>query len=155
MSDLTIEDHDLLDVLTAELDKREADVPATCWFFSDAYEGEELDEGIDYCEDCIRKLRPDAKWGEHFTVAHNQESDGVAICDECHRLLSYTLTSYGTENELSHFEEVDSEWDWNNAEQCFELARIAHSVWTDEQRIRLLNVLKQGKNLPPANDDSA
>jgi hypothetical protein len=150
MSDLTIEDHDLLDIFISELDKREADVPRTCWFFSDAYEGEDLDEGIDYCEACILKLRPDATWGEHYTGARYHESDGVAICEECGCLLSYTLTSYGTENELSHFEEVDSEWDWNNAEQCFTLARVAHSVWTDEQRIRLLNVLRQGENTPPA-----
>lgn len=127
------------------LDQRSADVEPVCFFC-----GEGDDESVSLCYDCIYQV-PRVPIDAHSNdIARSAwgESDSPERCEECGKLLSYTLTDYGVKEELGYFAESENAWDWNSPNDCFELARIAHAVWTVEQRRELIKVLRKGKNKP-------
>ena len=119
-----------------ELLRRMSNPPMEHWFC-----GDDDDEGESYCLDCIMAIRPTAEPGEDYLGAYPPgESDSVAICERCGALLQYTLTDYGLQEELAHFSETDSQWDWDNPDQCYEVQELCGSVYTDKQRVQLLVV---------------
>lgn len=124
------------------LSQREADVEAPY------YPLDELDtDGSDYCWDCIRELHPEWVYGQQFTGGQGyHESDSAKRCENCGKLLTYTLTDYGIREELGYFEETS--FDWSSPTQCFEMARIVNGLFEDEQRDAALKLLLCGRNLP-------
>ena len=134
--------HEFISECEHVLNQREADPLIECWFC-----GEGDDEGLSYCEACIHALRPNAEKGEDYLRAYPPgESDGRVACEECSRLLQYTLTNYGLEEQLEYFKEDG--WDWNNPQDCYELNRVVNGVCSDEDKRRLVQVLKRGLNPP-------
>jgi hypothetical protein len=125
------------------LDKRASEPSYQHWLT-----GEGQDESYSYCRGCVVPEigpRPES-WMRGIGL---EDSDGVALCECCGALLEYVLTDYGVMEELFHFEECPDSFDWNNADQCYELARIAHGIYEnpDQERI-LIRVLLKGKNFP-------
>lgn len=138
-----IDRHEFISHATRILDQRESSLEGVYWFC-----GEDDDEGLSYCYDCIKLLKPDAVIGDDFMGgANNNESDGCETCEHCGKLLGYTLTSYGVATELEHF--YSNGFDWNNSNHCYELARVAHGIFqNNEQSRKLFQIVKKGKNLP-------
>lgn len=136
---------DQLTPYRSELSKRASDPEHPHWFC-----GEGDDEGISYCYGCAMQLRPSAQFGDDLCGGYPgyAEADSPEMCEECGRLLSYTLTDYGVTEELAHFSECG--FDWNEPNHCFALARVANCVDRDnrEQVAQLLSVLKSGRNAP-------
>ena len=64
--------------------------------------GEDVDQGPSYCFDCANKIVAAGK-AEFVDGGWPQDNDGCCHCEDCGRLLAYTLTDYGVEEELSHF----------------------------------------------------
>lgn len=64
--------------------------------------GDGADQGPSYCRDCASK-RVAAGEAEFVDGGWMQDNDGCCHCEDCGRLLDYTLTDYGVEEELSHF----------------------------------------------------
>lgn len=77
-----------------------AEVPYPHWLGGDG-----ADQGPSYCRDCASKLVA-AGEAEFVDGGWMQDNDGCCLCEECGRLLDYTLTDYGVEEELSHFKSV-------------------------------------------------
>jgi hypothetical protein len=121
------------------LDEHEAELPMPYWLIGDR-------GGMEYltlCFDCVKKLAPDADdYGDDYDGGFDSEHDGSEQCYECNRILSYTLTDYGVENELYKLCEAGVTADeLQNGVTCFELARIAHGVYTDEQKRQFVNAM--------------
>lgn len=134
-----------LDACVETLDQRSADVEPVCFFCG---EGDDSSESL--CYDCIHqvpRVPVDAYSNDVARIAWH-ESDSPERCEECGKLLSYTLTDFGVNEELGYFLESDTTWYWNNPNDCFELARIGHAVWTVEQKRDLIKVLRKGQNRP-------
>lgn len=135
-----------------ELHIRATDPPYVHWIldqYGDDMEGE-------FCPECveIELARVKAEQGDvtddetrSIYEYPESESDGCRHCETCGALLAYTLTDCGMQDGLAAFE--DGGFDWNDPDDCFELERICMDVYTDEQRKRLVKVLKQGRNRPP------
>lgn len=154
MNELSYEQSEYLQSLIGLLDKRESD-PQHPYWFHELPDGSEADEGISYCLDCLKKyfgatFDYSEHIGEYFGGGYPGygESDGCESCDDCGKLLSYTLTDYGIASELAHYSEYQC-FDWNDADSCFILARIAHGIFENHEQERvLLGVLMAGKNFP-------
>ncbi len=133
--------YDWLEGAVQLLDQREAFPGWEHWF---------IDKSETYCEDCIKGYQP-GTWvaGEHYVYGYpEQEHDGSTRCKACGALVRYTLTSEGVDYELEHFAE-GGVFDWDSPTQCYELARIAHGLFEDdEQSLTLCRALKNGLNLP-------
>lgn len=132
------------DSLVKVLDNREAEVLGCYWLI-----GGKDDQGESYCLDCIRELKPNAEYGEDYEGGMIWgESDSCEHCEECGKLLCYTLTDYGVRNELDHF--VDTGLDWRSHEECFELARIAHGIVSTDEDLKgqLFDVMLEGMYPP-------
>lgn len=107
------------------LDKREATPDRPFWFMDD--------ESDVYCYDCIQVLKPGAKMGEDYIGGlGNDEEDSPLHCERCGALLGYVLTDYGVDEELYHF--IENPPNINDPDECYELARIAYGVFSDEQK---------------------
>ena len=105
------------------------------------------DEGLSYCLDCIKKLRPNGVSGIDYRYLYPEgESDGCCHCDECGKMLRYTLTDYGVNEELAIFEE--NNWDWNDPSDCYRLARMAWGAYSEDQKRRAVKILRAGMNRP-------
>lgn len=101
--------------------------------------------GEDFCHDCIKKELPDGEYGEDYEGGYGLESDGSRVCCKCGKLLDYTLTNYGIDYEIEHFEEYPP--DLNNPDQCYEIAAIAGGIaWDDKKRIRRLLAIMKAAN---------
>jgi hypothetical protein len=150
--DYWIEQHEYINEVRHELDKREAQPKPLCWI-SDEETGEDSDE--DYCRECATGIISGDD-DKKVTGGMWHESDGVRVCEKCGHLLSYTLTDYGVKSELSHF--LEAGWDWNNPSECFEINRVLGGVigsgWFDVEEIdcdlraNLLILFRTGKNAP-------
>jgi len=142
---LTDRQENYLDICMALLDERQSRPDKTYWFC-----GENDDEGESLCYDCIHAVPrvPVSEYGDEICSGAYGESDGSEHCQECGKLLSYTLTDYGVNSEMRYFLDAESKWDWNSPDDCFELARIAHAVYTVAQKRDLIKVLRKGKNKP-------
>ena len=139
---ISIDQDEFLSHAIRLLDEREASPEGAYWFC-----GDNADEGLSYCYGCIKSINPDAKIGDDFMGGGCYEEDGSEGCERCEKRLLYTLTDYGVASELAHF--VENGFDWNDSNQCYELARVAHGIFrNDEQSLALLQVLKTGKNFP-------
>lgn len=136
---------DQFDAYKEELSKRESAPEHPHWFC-----GENDDEGLTYCYGCTQELRPSVRFGIDLCGGYPgyAESDGSEHCEKCGRLLSYTLTDYGVKEQLGYF--LESGFDWNNPNDCFELARVAYGIVTSNrvQVSQLLYVVKHGRNAP-------
>lgn len=122
------------------LDQREAQLELPYWFTED--------ESPSYCELCIKAIKPDAEWIEDYAGGYNCESDGSVICEHCGKGLQYTLTDYGVEQEMSHFEHYALDWD--NPNDCHDVARIAHGLLKDDDVMhkRLYDIFQASENKP-------
>lgn len=77
------------------------------------------DESVSFCRRCGEKKVRELQRGKAKTErgdifldgGWSQEADSVQVCETCGRLLDYTLTDYGVESELEHFEE----WGFGNS----------------------------------------
>lgn len=141
MSD-EIDIHEAVSVIQYRLDERASTPERPYWLIKD--------HGETYCLDCIKAMKPKAKYGTFYDGGFSSESDHAEHCEGCGKLLEYTLTDYGVEQELAHFEEMG--FFWNVKDECYELARIAYGVSTHEQRKRLLQVVAESAHKP---DDAA
>lgn len=140
-----IDRHEFLSEAIALLDERETQAEPHYWIV----DGDDSDEYEDYCFDCVVKVMPQiwAEPHEHYRYGHWDESDCCVLCEECGKLLKYTLTDYGVANELEHF--VEYGFDWNNPNECAELARVAHGIYkNEEQWAKLFEVVTKGENFP-------
>lgn len=154
MRQLSIEQDDYLQALIHLLDKRESD-PEHPYWFHELPDGSEADEGTSYCLDCLKKhFGPTFDYAKHIGDYFGggypgyNESDGCECCEDCGKLLSYVLTDYGVESELTHYHEYQC-FDWNDADSCFMLARIAHGIYQNPKQERmLLGILMAGANFP-------
>ncbi len=87
------------------------------------------DEATDYCRPCAEKALVAAKDGltseeaENLTLAGGYvgEEDSRAHCESCGKLLDYTLTNYGVDSELDHFEREGIR---NDPEEAYLILRI-------------------------------
>lgn len=126
---------------------READLEAMHWFI-----GDDADEGLSYCRNCISKLHPDAKIGEDYTYdgTYNMEEDSPETCEECGKLLAYTLTGYGVDSELEHFSNPDVVFNWRSPTQCYEIARVANGIVDDDEKRNkaMLAIYLRSSNMP-------
>lgn len=138
---LSIEDHEFLSEVIHLLDQREIEVERPFWFINSRY-----DESDTFCWDCLHLVMPKAELGEDFMGGGWDEHDAAECCIHCGKLLKYTLTDYGVDNELEHFMEVG--FDWNFPQECFELCRIAHGLYTDEQKLNFLMLIDFSFNAP-------
>lgn len=96
-----------------------------------------------YCLACIVENFPHAQIEDDYDGGFHWESDDAVNCSKCGKTLAYTLTSEGVNAELDLWQD----WDWNNPEDCYALARIAGGIQTDQLE-RLYAVVKVGKNPP-------
>lgn len=60
------------------------------------------DQGPSYCFDCATK-KVEAGDAEFVDGGWQQEDDTCRHCEDCGRLLEYSLTNEGVESELEHF----------------------------------------------------
>lgn len=138
-----IEIHERISIAIPLLDEREAKAEMPYWLMEDT--------GASYCLDCIKKKKPDfdfhRDYGDFFDGGFDQEEDGCSHCEDCGKLLEYSLTDYGVDEELEHFLDRDP-FDWNDPDDCFHIARIAQGVFTDAQKRNLYNILKTSINKP-------
>jgi len=100
-----------------------ADVRPHCWMHNhpDGAAKSYCDECIDKAVEAERKKYPDADI-ERDGGYDSHETEGVALCEICGRLLEYTLLEYGVESEVSQFEEYGFEL--SNPREAHELERI-------------------------------
>lgn len=152
--DTKIKNKDLLfiEACDRELHIRATDPPYVHWVLdkdADDMEG-------DFCPDCVaiefarvKAEQGDVEDDETRTIYEypESESDGCRHCETCGALLRYTLTDYGMQEELAVFEEAG--FDWNNPDDCYHVEAVCDAVYTDEQRRRLVKILKHGRNRPP------
>ena len=98
----------------------------------------------------MKELCPEGKGGEHFGGGYCMEEDSCEHCEKCGKLLDYTLTDYGVSSELEHFAEEagDYSFDWNEPQECYEMARVAHGLWTDEQKQLFVKAVEKSQNKP-------
>lgn len=149
--------HEYISTVTHLLEQRESkDAEAPYWFLNEwvqelahDHPAAEYDEAMSLCWVCIHEIEPDAKSGEHYGGGYCTEEDGCEACEKCGKLLDYTLTDYGVSSELEHFTADDYEgFDWNSAPECYEMARIAGGLWTDEQKQLFVKAIEKSRNKP-------
>lgn len=121
-----IDQYEWMSKQIARLDERESSPPAPYWFYEDVTEYSEAES---FCWACLNTIMPDAKMGEHFGGGWPCEEDGSVVCEKCGALLEYALTEDGVLQELVYFEEYGL--DWNNANDCFQLARVASVLFRE------------------------
>ena len=98
------------------------------------------DEGLSYCRDCclaeVAKLGSDDLRLDGGWVG---ECDAAPFCETCQHPLDYTLTDYGVEEELNHFEEYGFDLD-SPGDACALLKVFSSAYWPGEHgpRLRLL-----------------
>lgn len=69
------------------------------------------DEGFSYCLECaeakiVELLKEEPKADYHLGGGSVMEGDTLARCDKCYRVLRNSLTHFGCEDELDHWERV-------------------------------------------------
>ncbi len=74
-----------------------AEVPYPHWLG-----GDEADQGPSYCAECAHE-QVVAGNAEFVDGGWPQDNDGCCHCEDCGRLLDYTLTDYGVQEEMEHF----------------------------------------------------
>jgi len=112
------------------LNKHAADREPPYWFV----EHPSHDEAEDYCWDCLSKgLSEDTP---DYGGGYDIESDSPRFCESCDKPLTYIPTEYCVTQELFHFEEYGI--DLSSASQCYELARVAHNLYSDDQTQRFI-----------------
>ena len=96
---------------------RAADVPYPRWL-----SGYGADQGLSFCTSCAEK-RVAAGEAESVDGGWPQDNDGCCHCEDCGRLLDYTLTDYGVTEEMGHFRGDKLERDMT-PELAYHLARV-------------------------------
>lgn len=133
---------DIFTMLQRELDRRESSPDYPYWLMEDA--------GSSYCLECIKAQKPNFDfnddYGDFFDGGFEQEEDGSCRCEKCGKLLFYTLTDYGVNSEIATYH--DYQFDWNNADECFEIGRVAYGAFYAKQKRQALKAMLKGKNCP-------
>lgn len=133
---------DIFTMLQRELDRRESSPEYPFWLMEDA--------GASYCLECIKAQKPDFDfnddYGSFFDGGFDQEEDSLCRCEQCGKLLFCILTDYGVDSELATY--YDYRFDWNNADECFEMARAAYGAFYAKQKQQALKAMLKGKNCP-------
>lgn len=126
---------DALDDLLREWDRVGFEAPY--WFAEDA--------DSEYCNSCATAIAQEKGWQKDG--GWEWETDAPVFCARCEAPLDYTLTDYGAEQELEHFEAhgVDPDSDLDR----YSLARIGGGVPTQhaERLYRLLFAAPKPDNL--------
>jgi hypothetical protein len=138
-----IELHEFIDQCKLILHQRQPVPELPYWLCGDGD-----DEGLSLCWDCLHKRRPTAEWGNDLCGGYDCEEDSSEVCDECGKLLQYTLTDYGVDSELENFTEYP--FDWEDAQHCYEVASVIDGICDDdtEKQWKLYGVLVKGCNRP-------
>jgi len=84
--------------------------------------GEHVDQGPSYCRPCA-EAKVAAGEAESVDGGWQQDNDGCCHCETCGCLLHYTLTDYGIEEELRHFNSQPAPCDVT-PEVAYHLARV-------------------------------
>ena len=135
--EITIEQYEQLSELIRCIEENQCEPEQCCWLVDE--HGNDSDDS--YCYDCIKSIVPEPEYGENFSRAgYAFDYDNPQRCEACGKVLDYTLTDYGIEMELDHWSEYPPE-NFNDRRECFELARVAGGLSTDEQRLKLLTIL--------------
>ena len=115
------------------------DPPYPCWLSGEAdvcWIGSEkpprtADNGLNYCLQCAEK-RLAAGEGEFIDGGYGaMEEDTPCHCEDCGALLDYTLTDYGVDYELEHFNTVRFRGDLSR-DDAFAIARMIGANPTQE-----------------------
>jgi hypothetical protein len=103
---VTREEQEALRARVAELSAG-AESPEDAYWLSG-----ELDDNEEYCHDCaekkldeIRRKRRDPELGGLGCGCGTHESDSQLFCEMCGKKLMCSLTNYGIEQEIEHFEQ--------------------------------------------------
>jgi hypothetical protein len=134
---ITIEQHERLDQLTHLLDERKSSPEPPHWLINHP----EYDQGSSFCWSCVKELISNPVAGDNWDGGFCCEEDECEHCEKCGKLLEYTLTDYGVDEELEHFTEYPPE-NLDDADECYHLARIAHGVYTDDQKLKFLKIME-------------
>lgn len=137
---ISIEKYEQFDELSHMLDQKASEPEPPYWFYNHAQLENGYDEADSLCWDCIHQVMPDAKIGEHFGGGWCCQEDGCEACEKCGKLLDYTLTDCGVQSELDHFTEHPPE-NLDNKSECYSLARIAHGISTDENKLKFIEIM--------------
>ncbi|WP_339829429.1 hypothetical protein [uncultured Arenimonas sp.] len=108
----------------------EVEAPYPHWLGSPA------DQGPSYCFDCA-SARVSAGEANFVDGGWPQDNDGCCHCEDCGRLLDYTLTEYGVESELEHFRGTRFRRAIN-PELAYHLARLLEHHDDQPQVLKLL-----------------
>lgn len=89
-----------------------------------------LDESLSYCKPCAerevaRLKKADPECDAMVDGGWVGESDSLPYCEQCGRALRSSLTTYGCESELDHFETYD--FDFRSPSDCYSMERILGS----------------------------
>lgn len=103
----------------------------SCWLdFADGGDGNA------HCRKCIEKL--DAGRDKFTVSAGSPEEDGCVHCGTCGKVLDYTLTDTGADEELAHFRKVKFRRDKPlDRVTAFHLARLIAAKDSDPDVIRI------------------
>lgn len=128
---------------------RQSDPEPPHWLIDDGENG--FDEGLSYCLECMKSIAPNGEWGEEWGGGYCYEEDGTCHCEKCGKLLQYSLTDYGVDVELENYAEYPPR-NLDDPDECYQLARIAMGVYTDEQKRRFLEIMRDVA-IPPEGDE--
>lgn len=133
---------DIFYMLKRQLDRRELSPEEPYWLMEEQCK--------DYCLDCIKAKKADfdfhADYGDFFDGGFECESDSSCQCADCGKLLNYTLTDDGVDNEIEVWD--DGGFDWDNRAACFVIARIAYGAFSSKQKCKALKIMIKGNNCP-------
>lgn len=110
---------------------RPAEIPYPCWLG-----GDDADQGPSYCRECAQK-HVDAGHAAFVDGGWPQDNDGCCHCEDCGRLLDYTLTEYGVQEEYDHFKR-DRLRRKMTPELAYHLARLLEAHDQQPEVLRLL-----------------
>ena len=106
--------------------------------------GDDADQGESYCFDCANKKVVGGE-AEFVDGGWMQDNDGCCHCEDCGRLLDYTLTDYGVKEELSHFKS-DRMRRKLSPELAYHLARVLEHNETHPEVLALLPKVNRALN---------
>lgn len=114
--------------------------------------GDDVDQGPSYCRACA-DAKVEAGEAEYVDGGWPQEEDGCCHCEACGRLLDYTLSDYGVEQELDHYL-VTPPKSPLGAEEAYHLSRLLENYHEHPAVLALLPAVEIAIK-DPARTDTA
>lgn len=109
----------------------------------------DVEESEDRCFACAKKKAEELtkKLGKKVVVDGGysiQECDTCAHCQDCDKLLAYSLTEYGAESELDHFLSEKGDLVISDAEESYHIGEVlsCYNVY-DNHKERILKLAKK------------